>query len=155
MNKKAGVWFSYVFAGLMFSLVIVGFYIIPNQSGGFWSTYQYTPPSNSLSDLDKSSEYDDNIVDVACDVNSDGSCPNSDQGNKFKQASEFIGSMVQGGYSGIITFSKSFGITSELVSEAGDTLEIPPLIVGIFVTAILALITITTVLIIFNRSDSV
>lgn len=154
MNKKAGMMIKYIASILMFSLVIVGFHVIPNQRpAGFWEAYKYTPPED-LTGFDKSSQIDNTITNIACDINQEDSC-DTEQKNKFQQAGNFIGSMVQGGYGGLITLYKSFSISKTLVLDAGSTITVPPEITAIFATLVLAVIAITILLIIFNRSDTI
>lgn len=154
MNKKAGVLFNSIAAILMFSLVIVVFYTVPNQIGGFWDKYSYTSPANTLeSRFDVSSDIDTVVTQVNCDISDVDSC-DTEKKSTLQQTSEFIGGIVQGGYGGLITIKNSFGTTKTLTLETGQELNIPPAIIGIFVTLILALITITILLIIFNRSDT-
>jgi hypothetical protein len=154
ITKKGGVLFQYTAGILLFSLVVICFYIIPAQQGGFWEAYQYTPPSNTITNLDKSSQIDKTITDISCDINNEDSC-NTEQKSKFAQISDFINSMVQGAYGGLITIGKSFGISKTILLDSGQTLSIPPEITAIFVSLIIALLTITVLLIMFNRSDSV
>lgn len=152
INRKGGVFFQYISAVLLFSLVIVGFYVIPNQTGGFWEAYKYTPEED-LSGYDKSSQLDSTITNVACDTGLED-CQGEDK-NFFAKTGDFINAMVNGAYGGLVTIYKSFGVTRTLVMDTGTGIGVPREITDIMITMILALIVITVVLIIFNRSDTV
>lgn len=148
-NKKGGTLENVVISVLMFSLVIVVFYFIPNEQG-FWNNYGYTPPDNDITRFDKSINISRTVTDTVCDVNpEDESCTNTN-----RNLISTIEQKVTGAYGGLITIYKSFGIIKIIVWDVGAELGIPIRIIDIFAAAILALISITIILIIFNRSDT-
>ena len=153
MNKKAMSIEGYMAGLLIFSLVIVAFYVGSAQIGGFWQAYSYTPGGNvtSFNLINNiSSGLGTNLV---CDVNPEqAGCP--DKNTKSLESGDIIARMVQGGYGGLITILKIFSIPKYLIIEVGTKLQIPPIITTAFYTLLLMGIVITIIFIVFNRSDT-
>lgn len=153
-NKKGGNIYRFIAATLMLNLIVVVFYTVPVQVGGFWDSYKYTPPSNSINDLDTSSEIDSTVTSVKCDIKDDDSC-NQQKKNPLTQTTDFIGGIVGGAYAGIITIIQTLDTAKILVSNTGVALNIPEPIIAIVGTLVIGFLVITMLLLIFNRSDTV
>lgn len=152
MKNKGMALNGYIIALLVFSLVIIGFTIIPSQE--FWIKYEYSMPSNNMSNLDKSSSVSSTIQDLVCDINPESeSCPTNKK-NVFEQVTNFVEGMVQGGYGALITIYKSFGLAKVLIESVSEIIGVPPQVTVILTSIMLFSIVFTIILIIFNRSDA-
>lgn len=135
----------------VFSLLIIGFYIIPSKSLGFWSEYGYTPGSNNLTDFDQSSQLKNTAENMACDINVDSSCETT--ANPITTVTDFVQGLVRSGYAGLVTFYKSFGATKVLLHNLTVQLEIPEEIAALAISLVLVFFVGILIAFIFNRSD--
>ena len=158
MNKKAGLNLTMFLIGIvLFVAVIVGFYSIPNNPSGFWSTYSYTPPSNNLSQLDKSSELNTLSSNLACDVTGisgdNRTCDSKTPLEKAGTTVSTFSSAVNQAWGALVTLYNSFGMTKTMVEFSFTYLNIPPELTALSFTILLLLIVFAVIYVIFGRSD--
>lgn len=155
MNKKAGLNLAlYTIGIVLFVIVIVGFYKIPNQTSGFWSFYNYESPTNNLSLLDKSSELNSLSANLSCDVTGiDGDNRDCQSQTSLSQSVNILDGLLKQAGGAVITVYNSFGMTKTLLSYSATYLGIPPAIIGLLTTIVLILLIFAIMYIIFGRSD--
>lgn len=148
--------FQGIFIGIIcFIFVIIGFYIIPKETGGFWEKYDYVVPSeNSLNALDKTSNLTQFSSDIACETT--GISSNETTCRKksaIESVQTFVQGMVGNGYQGLITIYNTLGISKEMITGIGNILEIPTPFMTLITALFIILFVIGVIYLIFNRSD--
>lgn len=144
---------------IVFSMATAGLYLVPmldNTQGGysFFTAYGFTPPAGNLSQLDYTSETYQKIQQIKCDLNPDPDECKGVSTNVYQKVTDFIHGMVQGGYSVLVTLTKTISIFESIITDIGKIMGIPEFIWQGFINIIAISIFITIALIIFNRSDS-
>lgn len=157
MNKR-GFIKNWIVGLLLFSLMIVGFYLVPIENTNMWNEYGYNATSN-LGQYAIQNNLSVNLQAVKCDINPEGDS-NCEQENTnlitgaAEAVGNFIDSMVRRGYSATITLFNSFGLAESVLNLAALEIGVSPAISTIIIDIILTVLLMTIIFIIFNRSDS-
>lgn len=156
MNKKGIVLTGYIVALLIFSLVITSFvFLLDDEEQGFFNKYNYTIPTNNLSNLDQNDATASSIQDVICDINPEAeNCGAIDKKALADTGSTTIQGILAGGYGTMITIGKSLGTGKVIIENVGQIIGIPPIVTDILVSIIFITIFISITLIIFNRGGA-
>ena len=149
MNKK-GFINKYVVGILLFAMIVTGFWIVPQRSGGFWEAYGYNT-SDSMAQFDVSKNVSRDVENLACDLKLETCANRKSTSNFIDQVKTFTEGMFQGGFSAMVTLYKSFGVTKVLFDSIGDLIGVEPFIITTFVSIVLFSLIIWILFIIFNR----
>jgi len=160
MKKKAGIEIGkFPFALILMSLVIIVFITIPNiqdinnrgNVSSFWSNYGYSP---TLS-LDGYDTINSNITDLnrqlQCDVNgisNDPDCP-----AKKTNVVDFINTMLNGGYSALVTLFNSLGLFKTILVNLMTYISIPQVLQNIIISFVALSALLSFIYLIFNRGS--
>lgn len=149
MNKKAFI-NKYVVGLLLFTMIVTGFWIVPQRSGGFWEAYGYNV-SESMTQFDVSKNVSRDIESFACDLKLETCTQRVSTSNYIDQIKTFTEGMFQGGFSAMVSIYKSFGISKVLVESVGNFLGVEPFILIVFTNILLFSLIIWILFIMFNR----
>lgn len=146
---------SFVVGGMLFSLVVVVFFVLVNQGSssgaGFFTGYGYTP-SLDTTKLDISTELSDTATTARCDIDpSDTSCPKPGLLNTISSGLDFTQSMLRGAFGAVKTIFSSMGVARTAAGTVMTALGVDPLVQAILVGILIFGVTIAAMYLIFNR----
>lgn len=150
--KKAFSLIRYPIAILLFSMVVIGFYRAAQFTQGttFWNSYGYTPPANNITVFNRIDNMSLTAEKLACDMLEE--CPGDLK--RTGEEANILQRLFRGAGSGFVTLYKAFTIPKLLIQHVlGGSLGIPAIIIDVAYISLLLALTITILLIIFNRSD--
>ena len=136
---------------LVFSLVMIGFFVIPftstEQGQAFLSNYGFNNDPN-ITGYDVSK----NISSLTSTLDDD--ILGSDDRSVYNKAKDTVNGIIGGGYGALNTLSKVSGYTKNIINLVADVFNIPRIIVDIGIYLIVFLIGWAIINIVFNRIDA-
>ena len=160
MKKKAGIEIGKVpFALLLMSLVIIVFMTIPNiqdirndgNVSSFWSNYGYSASLSLNENKHINSTVNDLNRQLQCDVSgisNDPDCP-----AKKTNVVDFINTMLNGGYSALVTLFNSVGTFNIIMVNLMNYISIPQALQQLIISFIALSALLSFIYLIFNRGS--
>jgi hypothetical protein len=141
-----------VVGGLLLSMIVQAFYIVPQQQGGFWQAYSYNP-NLDMSSYDISKNMSEVAFNAACDITQDAGCTNTTPKKSIiEKGKSVIETMVGGAYGSLLSIYNGYGVTKVLFEGIGNVLGVDSIIITTISTILLFVIVFAILLLIFNRS---
>jgi hypothetical protein len=160
MKKKAGIEIGkFPFALLLMSLVIIVFMTIPNiqdirndgNVSSFWSNYGYSASLSLNENKHINSTVNDLNRQLQCDVSgisNDPDCP-----AKKTNVVDFINTMLNGGYSALVTLFNSVGTFNIIMVNLMNYISIPQALQQLIISFIALSALLSFIYLIFNRGS--
>ena len=152
--------FKFVLASFLVGIAFIVFFLIPanqgigtgvNNSIGFWKSYGYTAPVNTITELNP--DLSDLSGTMYCKLFQVSSVEKPCQErNLVDAASNFINGMMTGAYSGLVSLFDVTGRMESYFIYAGDKIGLPSSMVKILFGALSLAFLLAVILLIFYRS---